>query len=429
MAHLVKIKLDGDLRIMEIPSPPRFDELVKTVMEAYSLPAGVEKQLTFTYKDNEGDEVRFDTNAELDLAVRTSSVPLRIMVANPPPSSSASSSSRSTPNPEATSAAPPSIPSTPGYAVASNVGSVVGGGDEADMIMVDMPGEAAAAAAGPSGGSVDGSQADGPEKEAINPQAAFETEAAAARDPEGSLLYQKASMRLAKRFKVHLTPTQLWRVMALFQIQGRQLVVFGLAPHRSLDAAASASASDVGSSDEEGGESKPSAVRGLKRSKSQVARTIVADHVQRLLGLNGVELPEDEVQPLLQALRVRSRRLVRLGLLGPEFVEDMPDGHYHRDGKGPRGGPPGHPMHGHGHGPGGRFGGRGGGGRGGGPPYGRGGGPPPMMPFHSPPPFHHQGGGFSGPHGGGGGGAAAAAERRVVPLTGLRLRADPPPRT
>ncbi|CAM9884547.1 unnamed protein product, partial [Ectocarpus sp. 12 AP-2014] len=386
-------------------------------MEAYSMPAGVEKQLTFTYKDNEGDEVRFDTNAELDLAIRNSSVPLRIMVANPPPSSSASSSSRSTPNPEATSAAPPSIPFTPGYAVASNVGSVVGGGDEADMIMVDMPGEAAAAAAGPSGGSVDGSQADGPEKEAINPQAAFEAEAAAARDPEGSLLYQKASMRLAKRFKVHLTPTQLWRVMALFQIQGRQLVVFGLSPHRSLDAAAAA-ASDLDSSDEEGGENKPSAVRGLKRSKSQVAQTIVADHVQRLLGLNGVELPEDEVQPLLQALRVRSRRLVRLGLLGPEFLEDMPDGHYHRDGKGPRGGPPGHPMHGHGHGPGGRFGGRGGGGRGGGPPSGRGGGAPPM-PFHSPPPLHYQGGGFSGPHGGGG---AEGAAHRSPPRRG-----PPPP--
>lgn len=58
MAHLVKIKLGGDLRIMEIPSPPRFDELVMTVIEAYSLPAGVEKQLTFTYKDNDGDEVR-----------------------------------------------------------------------------------------------------------------------------------------------------------------------------------------------------------------------------------------------------------------------------------------------------------------------------------------------------------------------------------
>lgn len=63
MAHLVKIKLDGDLRIMEIPSPPRFDELVKTVMEAYSMPAGVEKQLTFTYKDNDGDEVRTQEEA------------------------------------------------------------------------------------------------------------------------------------------------------------------------------------------------------------------------------------------------------------------------------------------------------------------------------------------------------------------------------
>ena len=56
--HLVKIKLDGDLRIMEIPAPPRFAGLVKAVMEAYAVPAGREKELTFTYRDNDGDEVR-----------------------------------------------------------------------------------------------------------------------------------------------------------------------------------------------------------------------------------------------------------------------------------------------------------------------------------------------------------------------------------
>lgn len=56
--HLVKIKLDGDLRIMEIPSPPRFDGLVNAVMEAYAVPYGREKELTFTYRDNDGDEVR-----------------------------------------------------------------------------------------------------------------------------------------------------------------------------------------------------------------------------------------------------------------------------------------------------------------------------------------------------------------------------------
>lgn len=56
--HLVKIKLDGDLRIMEIPSPPRFDGLVKAVVEAYAVSSGREKELTFTYRDNDGDEVR-----------------------------------------------------------------------------------------------------------------------------------------------------------------------------------------------------------------------------------------------------------------------------------------------------------------------------------------------------------------------------------
>lgn len=55
--HLVKIKLDGDLRIMEIASPPRFDALVKAVAEAYVIPSGCESQLTFTYKDSDGDEV------------------------------------------------------------------------------------------------------------------------------------------------------------------------------------------------------------------------------------------------------------------------------------------------------------------------------------------------------------------------------------
>lgn len=57
--HLVKIKLDGKLRIMELSSPPRFDGLVKAVVEAYSIPPrnGNESALTFTYKDADGDEV------------------------------------------------------------------------------------------------------------------------------------------------------------------------------------------------------------------------------------------------------------------------------------------------------------------------------------------------------------------------------------
>ena len=72
--HLVKIKLDGDLRIMEIPAPPRFGGLVKAVMEAYAVPSGREKELTFTYRDNDGDEVRieqrFPPPSETDWLVR-----------------------------------------------------------------------------------------------------------------------------------------------------------------------------------------------------------------------------------------------------------------------------------------------------------------------------------------------------------------------
>eukprot|EP00903_Cladosiphon_okamuranus_P018051 g16612.t1 len=402
--HLVKIKLDGDLRIMEIPSPPRFDGLVKAVMEAYAVPSGRETELTYTYRDNDGDEVRFDSDAELDLAVRTSSVPLRIMVQNPR-SRPAAPAGR---NPRAAAASTSSsIPSTPGYAVASNVGSVLGDDDDADMIMVEVP-PVAGTAVGGGGGSSEGggsfaggnaqdgksSEAEKSKKEEIDAPAAFQAETEAARDPEGSLLYQKASIRLAKRFKVHLTPTQLWRVMALFQIQGRQLVITGLAPHRALNAAADPSASGA-SSDEDGGGSSTRA-GGVKRSKDHVARGLVADPVHRLLSLNGVELPEEEVQPLLEALRVRPRRLVRLNLLPPDVLQDLPDEHRDREGRGPRGGPHGRHMHDHmhGHGPGGRFslGRRGGGGRGGRP-----------MPFRPPPPFFHQqhhGGAFSGPHSG-----------------------------
>lgn len=350
--------------------------------------------------------MRFDTDAELDLAVRTSSVPLRIMVQNSR-SRSAASTGR---NPQAAAAASSSpIPSTPGYAVASNVGSVLGE-DDTDMIMVEAPGGDTFTSVGPAGNAggggsndgggsaaggnaLDGNQAD-KSKEEIDAPAAFEAEAAAARDPEGSVLYQKASIRLTKRFQVHLTPTQLWRVMALFQIQGRQLVIFGLAPQRALDTAADPSFASGASSDEEAGGAAARA-GGLKRSKDHVARGLVADPVQRLLSLNGVDLPEEEVQPLLGALRVRPRRLVRLNLLPPDVLEEMPD--EHREGRGLRGGPDGRHMHGHGHG--GRFSvGRPGVGRGRG--GGRGG---PPTPFHPPPPFHnqqHQGGAFSGPHGG-----------------------------
>lgn len=54
--HLVKIKLDGDLRIMEVSAPPRFDALVKATMEAYALHQPAE--LVYTYQDSDGDQVR-----------------------------------------------------------------------------------------------------------------------------------------------------------------------------------------------------------------------------------------------------------------------------------------------------------------------------------------------------------------------------------
>ncbi|CAN0367605.1 unnamed protein product, partial [Laminaria digitata] len=355
-------------------------------------------------------QVRFDTDAELDLALRTSPSPLRVTVKTTPAVTTVGGGASS----EGAGSSMRSIPSTPGYAVASHVGSICGGdvmGDEGDMIMIDLPPregvEAGCSGESMGGDDVPGSVADEAgkeqEPEEIDAPAAFEVEAAAARDPEGSMLYQKASMRLAKRFKVHLTPTQLWRVMALFQIQGRRLVIYGLAPRRALDMSTDSYAASGASSEEEEGEGaargggKKGNGGGLKRSKSRVARGLVASPVQRLLDLNGVDIPEDEVQPLLEALRVRPRRLVKLGLLPSEAVADiMVD--EHRDGKGRRGEHSGHPVHG----PGGRFGRDGSRGRGPGGPPGSGGhpshGPPHSMGGHPREPHQSSGGGHHGAH-------------------------------
>lgn len=60
--HLMKIKLDGDLRLLEIPAPPRFDALVKAVVEAYTLASA--EGLAFTYTDADGDQVRFRCRIE-----------------------------------------------------------------------------------------------------------------------------------------------------------------------------------------------------------------------------------------------------------------------------------------------------------------------------------------------------------------------------
>lgn len=55
--NLVKVKLDGDLRIMEVPAPPQFSSLEKAVAEAYAL--NELGGITFTYNDSDGDQVQF----------------------------------------------------------------------------------------------------------------------------------------------------------------------------------------------------------------------------------------------------------------------------------------------------------------------------------------------------------------------------------
>lgn len=52
--HLVKVKHDGHLRIMEITDPPRFGALVKLINAAYSL----DETVTLTYTDGDGDQVK-----------------------------------------------------------------------------------------------------------------------------------------------------------------------------------------------------------------------------------------------------------------------------------------------------------------------------------------------------------------------------------
>lgn len=53
--NLVKVKLEGHLRIMQIPAPPRFDALVEAVKHAYGMAEAA--GITFTYNDADGDQV------------------------------------------------------------------------------------------------------------------------------------------------------------------------------------------------------------------------------------------------------------------------------------------------------------------------------------------------------------------------------------
>lgn len=327
-------------------------------------------------------QVRFDTDAELDLALRTSPSPLRIVAERPRGHQPAAGAAAANPP-----VASRGLPSTEGYAVASNVGFADGDTIDENMVMVDHPSEAGASV--PPGGevapSVDvtpaGNNTPREDKVEIDTQTAFEAEAAAARDPEASELYKKASVRLAKRHGVHLTPTQLWRVMALLQIQGRQLVMFGLAPHRALEMSGSRPQATGASSDEETNSADKIGKKrggGMGRGgRPWSAHEQGVGPIRRMLELNGVQVSEEEVIPLLEALRIRPRRLVRLKLLREDELGGLPDGE--QVGRG-RGGPPGRPMH-----FAGRFD-RGGGGRG---RFGGRGPPPPFQHFHMhpPPPF------------------------------------------
>lgn len=320
-------------------------------------------------------QVRFDTDAELDLALRISPSPLRLTIERAFKREPRSAAATRAPVAQSTAAPSRDVPSKPGYAFASTVGSGTSddGGDD-DLVMVDLPTEVRAPREVDNDAAPEADSAHNEDEFEVDAPAAFEVEAAAARDPEGSMLYQKASIRLAKRHGVHLTPSQLWRVMALFHLQGRKLVIWGLAPHRALDVSAGGSSSAGGGSsdDEDEGANKKGKKRGggLGRGSHWATREQGANPVQHLLEVNGVQIPEQEVVPLLEALRILPRRLVKLKLLTTDELAGFLDANP----KGPSGrgtGPSRHIMH-----MGSRFG-RGGGGRG----PGRGRGPPP--------PFHH----------------------------------------
>lgn len=320
-------------------------------------------------------QVRFDSDAELDLAIRTSPSPLRVVAHHPRgerPATTAMAPAMRTSSPAAPAAGPLNIPSTQDYAVTSSVRSVTDERIGDDIIMVDFPREAGVSSVDSGDILTAGNK---PSKSEIDALTAFEAEMAAARDPEGSELYRKATIRLARRNGVHLTPTLLWRLMALLQLQGRQLVRLGLAPHRVLEVSTNHSLETIASSDEEANANSKNGKRrggGMGRGKSWSVRWQVVSPIQRMLERNGIPLPEAEVMPLLEVLRVRPRRLVKLELLTADEMAGLQDGDHDRPSAGERGqgGPLGRD--------GGRFGHGGGGGRGLGPPF-------PLHHMHHPP--------------------------------------------
>ncbi|KAG5181817.1 hypothetical protein JKP88DRAFT_263472, partial [Tribonema minus] len=74
--HLVKSRHKQDLRLFELGSSPKFQDIVDAVKSAH----GMTQVERITYKDNDGDDVTLGCDSELELALRLCSPPLRIAV-------------------------------------------------------------------------------------------------------------------------------------------------------------------------------------------------------------------------------------------------------------------------------------------------------------------------------------------------------------
>ncbi|CAM9907563.1 unnamed protein product, partial [Discosporangium mesarthrocarpum] len=216
-SHRIKVELGGDIRAMELFSPTTFAGLVRAVSALFGV--NITSEFKFFFKDSDGDAVRFDTDVELDLALRTSPVPLRITV------KSGGDAVRSDSYAESVS----SLPNVEGIPVGTDArrmddDEVDSEDDEDDGVLVEP---------------VSRQGAGGEESNEVG-----RAEKAAEVDPEGSALYQTASRRLARRHQVHLTPMQVWRVIALLRFPGRRLVSCGLAPRNALQDPATPAADD-----------------------------------------------------------------------------------------------------------------------------------------------------------------------------------------
>ena len=90
-SHSIKINFKGASRDVDLPTPATLSGLqaavastFKVELAARSEAGGADSDLSFTYKDSDGDEIVFDKDSELSLALRLCPSPLEISAASKP---------------------------------------------------------------------------------------------------------------------------------------------------------------------------------------------------------------------------------------------------------------------------------------------------------------------------------------------------------